>query len=595
MNISNNLFVQRAFESLRIFEYETLPNSTKNAIINLSKKNYLNLSAIEKEKVDRLYQIIAELPAHNYPDLIKTHEIYRSLFSESKKAQSSWNRADDAAIDRYFGLESLEVTIPSKKGEALERIRSFIRTSGRKPLNLSHLAIQHLPASCYREPIFANIEKIVLKNNPLRNPLTLEIQDVLNQGLFSKISEMNSLSLTHIFSERPLRKILSFLSPQEQSNMSVLNQRIGRLVPGLQAQLCYDRLKEKKHSTLPQYLKKDTPPLEEIHQEILEAKAKNIADRDLILFFVKLIPPEDANKITLLQNALRTSKAPRIEMARVIRKFLEKNAELCRQFTYILIRKATLTSIPPEIRYFSEIESLEIVEALITSVPPEIGTLSKLQTLDLSHNKIDFISPAIGHLSQLAELRLDHNCIHFIPQELFHLPKLRELDLHDNEIFFIPPDLHLPEICHLDLRKNKLSLVPSSIYRLTTLTSLDLSNNQITAVSRGIANLKNLKSLNLSHNQLPEIPSEIFYLGTLEDLRFNDNKINTVPSAISNLQKLHTFYVKKNQITFIAPEIHNLPRLENHSFDENPIDDLPPDPSYDVSGTFFDPEARPSP
>lgn len=113
-----------------------------------------------------------------------------------------------------------------------------------------------------------------------------------------------------------------------------------------------------------------------------------------------------------------------------------------------LIKKnLTLTKIPKEIYFLTNLTKLILNENKIRIIPKQIGNLIKLKILYLIDNLIEELPIEIGELINLENLMLTYNKLKTIPKEISNLTKLKMLYINENPISKIPE-----EIEHMDIK-----------------------------------------------------------------------------------------------------------------------------------------------
>ncbi|XP_073012704.1 putative kinase-like protein TMKL1 [Typha latifolia] len=175
-------------------------------------------------------------------------------------------------------------------------------------------------------------------------------------------------------------------------------------------------------------------------------------------------------------------------------------------------------SIPPEIGYFSSLESLFLaVNSLTGPIPLELGNSPSLSKVDLGANSFDgSLPPSIWNLCD----------------------RITSLRLHGNNLSgFIPdpagPNSTCDQLRLLDLGGNRFEGgFPLFVAKFRGLEELDLGSNRLTGlVPESLAELRNLQKLNLSYNnfsgQLPQAFGESKF--GLEDFQGNNPSLCGAP------------------------------------------------------------------
>lgn len=207
------------------------------------------------------------------------------------------------------------------------------------------------------------------------------------------------------------------------------------------------------------------------------------------------------------------------EKAQAIRTWLEENQ---RKFDRIVSFSCTgLKILPPEIKYFRNLERINLTECGLTKLPPEIGSFEKLTALSLADNKLESLPPEIANLQNLRVLHLEKNQFKQFPAEILDLPNLSILGLGSNQVD------RFPDISSFPMQKS--------------LRALDLTNNQIKELPENWFNqdsFSELRILRLDGNQLENLPEEINQLKSLEVLSLTKNQITSIPKGWSRLEAL---------------------------------------------------------
>ena len=225
--------------------------------------------------------------------------------------------------------------------------------------------------------------------------------------------------------------------------------------------------------------------------------------------------------------------------------------------------------------YSTDITELYLPYENLTYIDPNIKYFINLQTINLSCNKIKEIPKEIGYLTQLQTLDLFSNHIKEIPKEIRYLTKLELLSSSSNNIKEIPKEIqYLTQLQNLILSYNQIKEIPKEIKYLTQLQTLYLSNNQIKEIPKEIKYLTQLKKLYVSSNQIKEIPKEIKYLTQLEVLDLSQNQLINIPNEIQYLTQLQILYLSVNKIKELPLEIINLRNLIHFKYGLNPIENL---------------------
>ena len=239
---------------------------------------------------------------------------------------------------------------------------------------------------------------------------------------------------------------------------------------------------------------------------------------------------------------------------------------------------SSITTIPPSIKFMTNLNILYLYDNKIATIPPEIGNLMSLSKMYLQGNQLTSLPTEIGNLTNLTTLSLSLNKLTDVPTTLWNLINLNALYLAGNQLTSINTNINkLTKLNDLYLHCNKLTTVPSALWGLRELTTLSLYGNQLTSLSPSVGNLTNLKILYICNNQFTSIPTEIGNLVNLEILYINDNQLTTLPSSINNLTKLNNsnFHLENNYFT------SKLPNFPNANYSNNFINVVSPHSDLD--------------
>ncbi len=195
-----------------------------------------------------------------------------------------------------------------------------------------------------------------------------------------------------------------------------------------------------------------------------------------------------------------------------------------------------LTSLPPQIRFFTGLEDLNLSGNQLTSLPVEIGHCTALKWLDLNNNQLTTLPAAIGQCTALKLLFLHDNQLTTLPTELGQCTALQDLWLQDNQLTTLPPQLgQCVALRDLSLVNNRLTILPPELGRCTTLVYLKLGRNRLTALPVELGQCTALVSLSLRHNQLTTIPAWLRQCTQLIELDFRHNQIEQTREEILQL------------------------------------------------------------
>ena len=342
---------------------------------------------------------------------------------------------------------------------------------------------------------------------------------------------------------------------------------------------------------------------------------------------------EDQSLITLwenIQGKLHLTHPPKIA-AEEIRTWMNDpaNAAQLNLIIELNIAGRKLRTIPPEIKFLTQLQMITFRNNAITQIPDEIRAFTNLQELDLSFNKkviaklhlgtnsrffrririrpqiayckssmslcgrtkpvekssnlypkasfaipskIKEISAAICELAKLQKLHLNGSQITVIPNEIAALTQLTVLGLSDNEITQISDEISaLTNLQELYLNYNKIKEISAAVCKLSKLQNLYLKGNQITVIPNEIAALTQLTRLDLSQNEMTQIPDEIRALTNLLELDLSCNKIKEISAAVCKLPKLQKLDLRSNKIAVIPKVIVAFTQLTELDLSNNQI------------------------
>ncbi|MFN6502109.1 MAG: COR domain-containing protein [Nostoc sp. DedQUE01] len=237
-----------------------------------------------------------------------------------------------------------------------------------------------------------------------------------------------------------------------------------------------------------------------------------------------------------------------------------------------------LSSLPAEIGKLTNLKSLDFSSNQLSSLPAEIGQLTNLQSLNLSFNQLSSLPAEIGQLTNLKSLHLSFNQLSSLPAEFGQLTNLQSLFLYNNQLSSLPVEIgQLTNLQSLDFSSNQLSSLPAKIGQLTNLQSLDLYNNQLSSLPAEIGQLTNLQTLHLSRNQLSSLPAEFGQLTNLQTLHLSRNQLKSLPAEIGQLTNLQILHLSRNQMSSLPVKIRQLTNLRQLELSNNLLEPLPPE------------------
>lgn len=128
-----------------------------------------------------------------------------------------------------------------------------------------------------------------------------------------------------------------------------------------------------------------------------------------------------------------------------------------------------LTTLPPWIAQFINLENLHINNASLSELPKEISQLSQLKYLHIFNTQLQTLPDTIWQMSILESLHLRDNQLKEIPENI-QLPRLKYLDLSRNQLTSLPESLvNLPQLQTLYLEGNPWKFIPQQIEKIASI------------------------------------------------------------------------------------------------------------------------------
>lgn len=276
--------------------------------------------------------------------------------------------------------------------------------------------------------------------------------------------------------------------------------------------------------------------------------------------------------------------------------------------------------IPPEISNLITLTTLNIACNRISQLPETFSLLTNLQYLNLSSNRLKQIPPQIFKIQGLKKLDLSYNSISEFPEEISALKDLEVLQIAGNRLSGDLPSFfeEFDQLIKIDLRFNKLSSIDSlksaqkieviratgnniSVFRskAPTLFEVEMNMNPLTYVyfecdmtnlkvvdfSKGkltsctfTAKLINVEKLSLDYNHLSVLPDHIHNMKSLTFLSIFKNNLTNLPDSIKQLTKLRHLDLHLNNIGKLNENIWYLESLEVLNLASNLLDIFPEPP-----------------
>jgi len=254
------------------------------------------------------------------------------------------------------------------------------------------------------------------------------------------------------------------------------------------------------------------------------------------------------------------------------------------------------------------VKQIRIVDNNLSgSIPEEIKYFAELETLDLYYNKLTGTIPDLFRLSFLRQIDVDGNMLSgVIPGSLFNHPSLVNIYLLNNEkLTGTFPD-------NLSTKLEKISLsgcsftgtLPPSITALSTLRLFEVKENAFTGtIPLGLLSLPQLDTLGLHGNRfVGRIPSPLDIDtndrdndsdsderegSVLRSLSLGSNSLTgSLPDGMEVLTALQFFYAHDNALTgTIRGEVIDLPLLRQLWLYDNKLSGEIPAFSYPSSSS----------
>jgi hypothetical protein len=213
----------------------------------------------------------------------------------------------------------------------------------------------------------------------------------------------------------------------------------------------------------------------------LEKHVKEHLDRNLILFFNRILPKSNTEFISTLNNESATNT----EKAEEIRDWMEQNKTAFARYQHTTTDLSQLTLIPPEIKYLTNLRDIYFNGNYTKYIPREMLSFTKLGgrvnfnanqleslpigikylknfkgILDLTHNNLTSYS-GLESLTKLRALNLSHVNLPLVPDEVLLLPKLRVLFMDYCCLITLPKGLtDLKKLKYIGLQDHKISTLP---------------------------------------------------------------------------------------------------------------------------------------
>ncbi|XP_022120022.2 leucine-rich repeat-containing protein 47-like [Pieris rapae] len=191
---------------------------------------------------------------------------------------------------------------------------------------------------------------------------------------------------------------------------------------------------------------------------------------------------------------------------RISEEGLDKNVFQLTNINLLNISDTCLTSIPDEIKYLVNLQSLLLYGNKMTEFNENITLLQKLKVLDVSRNQLTCIPDSLNKMKELTNINLSSNEISEMPK-IGDMLNLITFDLSNNKLTSFP-DMEggsFPHFTDFRIKGNLIEVLPSYVAStLQSLKNFDISDNQLMTIPGEIASMSKLKELNLKGNKLSD-------------------------------------------------------------------------------------------
>lgn len=196
---------------------------------------------------------------------------------------------------------------------------------------------------------------------------------------------------------------------------------------------------------------------------------------------------------------------------------------------------------------------LALRECGLKALPEEAlkeGVLEKVRTADLARNQIKALPPTIRYWSSLQTLNASENQLAELPKEITTLTDLTKLILTTNRLKLLPDTLGDMNLKELKCDGNQLPGLPDTFGGniAATLEELDVSGNALQSLPGSMCSLRALTRLLVQQNQLKALPllASGEGLAKLQYVDAADNKICSIDTATLQLPALSELWLKGN-------------------------------------------------
>ncbi len=279
--------------------------------------------------------------------------------------------------------------------------------------------------------------------------------------------------------------------------------------------------------------------------------------RDLEIFFRTVM----AQALPALKQSMSQAKFvdDPLEKYEQMKSFFDQHVQELSSMTSLVIKHASLRTLPAEIGLFANLKSLNLSNNQISSLPPALFLLKELATVNLDHNGLLELPAGISNLENLEYLLLNNNKIRQLPLQMAELVNLKCLFINNNLFSHLPPWIgNLASLTFLSASGNRLTTLPDSVEKLIFLEHLHLSGNKISELPLNLKNLQSLQVLSLIDNKLNRFPSQIMALNNLKILMLSQNAIRFFPATLGEMPNLEELDAGDNRLLLS----YNFPKLK---------------------------------
>lgn len=256
------------------------------------------------------------------------------------------------------------------------------------------------------------------------------------------------------------------------------------------------------------------------------ATAADVKAAEVLIEFCKAVPGGEAQLNQL-------SEHTPIQKADALRRWMSQDPRIS-SLDSLELRHLNLSTLPPEIKYFTKMTQLGLYDMPLQTLPPEIGTLANLDMLTITRCQLNSLPLEIGSLKKLTYLWISCTSICVLPAEIGDLTELTQLYIRENPL---------------------LTELPPEMGKLANLTFLNVSGNKLKAIPRELCQLQNCITFEANDNEIDAIPSEIGNMTKLIKLNFGYNQLASIPATIGNMRKNLTLSIENNPLTTIPNEL----------------------------------------